>query len=560
MKKYYVLLLVVGCAALGGIAIGSYAAVGAQGPPPTPAPGDFPGEPLPVQKNDYFAGSGACAACHGNLTDEAGTDVSIDAYWRSTMMANASRDPYWQASVRVEVLDSPPELSGVIEDKCATCHTPMARFTVAQGDQQGLLLDDGFLGQNSDLHMLAMDGVSCTLCHQIEADTLSEPASFSGGFVIDPDLPMGERVTYSRFEVRNGLSQMMAGASGFVPVQGMHITESELCASCHTLYTPYLDADGNIAGEFPEQMPYFEWLHSDYAESQSCQSCHMPIAEGAVVTSSVGNAPPRSPFARHNFTGGNVYMQNMFRVYGADLNVTASSQHFSATYDRTLDRLQTLTATVALENATLADGVLTADVVISPQTGHKFPTGFPSRRAWLHVTVTDAAGEVIFESGEYQPNGKVLDDIHDADSTQYEPHYQTIDSPDQVQIYESVMTDTDGNVTNKLLRGSGYIKDNRLLPSGFDKQTAESDFATYGEAFSDADFVGGSDTVRYQVDVSAAEGPFTVEVDVLYLSIGFNWAQKLEGYNTLESGRFLAYYAMLPNIPTVVASTSVTVE
>ena len=54
--------------------------------------------------------------------------------WRSTMMANAARDPYWQASVRREILDH-PKLTAAIEDKCATCHMPMARY-LAHVDRQ----------------------------------------------------------------------------------------------------------------------------------------------------------------------------------------------------------------------------------------------------------------------------------------------------------------------------------------------------------------------------------------------------------------------------------------
>ena len=73
----------------------------------TPPPEPFEGQPLPTDKGAYFAGSGACASCHTNMTDESGADVSIDAFWRATMMANAARDPYWLASVRVETLGAP---------------------------------------------------------------------------------------------------------------------------------------------------------------------------------------------------------------------------------------------------------------------------------------------------------------------------------------------------------------------------------------------------------------------------------------------------------------------
>ncbi|MGD2177296.1 MAG: hypothetical protein PVG71_05675 [Anaerolineae bacterium] len=70
---------------------------------------------MPIKQGTLFAASGTCAVCHTSMVDESGADVSIDAFWRSIMMANASRDPYWRASVREEVLDRPGYLA-VVED------------------------------------------------------------------------------------------------------------------------------------------------------------------------------------------------------------------------------------------------------------------------------------------------------------------------------------------------------------------------------------------------------------------------------------------------------------
>ena len=47
-----------------------------------------------------FTHSDNCLACHNTLLSPDGEDVSIGATWRSTMMANSARDPYWQAGVR----------------------------------------------------------------------------------------------------------------------------------------------------------------------------------------------------------------------------------------------------------------------------------------------------------------------------------------------------------------------------------------------------------------------------------------------------------------------------
>lgn len=517
-------------------------------------PEEFPAPPLPTERGEWFSASGACTNCHSNMQDEMGNDVSIDADWRSTMMANAARDPYWQASVRVETILA-PQIADVIEDKCATCHMPMARTSALFQDADRVILDDGFLSPDNPLHTLAMDGNSCTLCHQIEAEHLGEQPSFSGGFVIYEDYPENARPSYSRFEVAQNFSTVMQSASGFIPLRSQHITESVLCASCHTLWTPYVDDTGEIAGTFPEQMPYFEWLHGGFSAVQPCQGCHMPRARGAVVTSTTGG-DPREPFFQHIFVGGNAYMPQVFMQHGEDMGVTAGYDHFEATRGRVLEQLQTRTAKLSIPEISLEGTQLEAQVRIQVLTGHKFPAGFPSRRTFLHVTVKDGNGDVIFESGAYEDNGRVIGDNHDDDPLRYEPHYTVITDPDQVQIYESVMIDSAGRPTTALLRAAQYIKSNRLLPNGFDKTTAGPDIAVVGAALVDPDFIGGGDRVRYVVDVGEAEGPFTVEAELMYLSIGFNWAEKARGFNTEETDFFLSLYDSVPNTPVTVASAS----
>jgi hypothetical protein len=116
-------------------------------------------------------------------------------------------------------------------------------------------------------------------------------------------------------------------------------------------------------------------------------------------------------------------------------------------------------------------------------------------------------------------------------------------SSEDVQIYESVMQDADGRPTTALLRGVTYIKDNRVLPTGFDKATADSDIAVRGGASDDGDFVGGSDGTRYEVAVDGATGSLTVEVGLWYQPISYRWARNLDDYaHEPESARFLRYY------------------
>jgi hypothetical protein len=436
----------------------------------------------------------------------------------------------------------------------------MAHFAASISDGESDLLDGGFLEDDHPDHAFAIDGVSCTLCHQIEEQGLGEADSFSGGFSVDTERPRGRRLAYGPFPPAQGPAAVMVGSSGYRPAEGAQTGQSELCASCHTLYTPFVDEDGEVAGTFPEQVPYLEWQHSDHRGTSACQDCHMPSAEGAVRLASSGGGPPRTPFAQHRFIGGNVYVLKMLWAFGQELDVTASSEHFEQKIEQTLEQLQRNTANLSVKDASVSGSRLRFDVDIENLTGHKFPTGFPSRRAWLHVVVKDAAGGVVFESGDVNADGSIVGNENDADPTTHEPHYAAISSPDQVQIYEPILEDVSGQVTTALLRAQGYRKDNRLLPSGFDKTTAGADFAVYGAAMNDDDFRAAGDSVGYRIDLSGSSGPFTVTVELLYQSIGYRWAENLRGQEASEISRFIRAYDALDNLPVVVAQSSISVE
>jgi len=201
------------------------------------------------------------------------------------------------------------------------------------------------------------------------------------------------------------------------------------------------------------------------------------------------------------------------------------------------------------------------DVVVTNLAGHKVPSAYPSRRAWIHMTVRDPAGQVVFESGAFQPDGSIIGNDNDVDPSRFEPHYLEISDAGQVQIYEDIMVDYADAVTTGLLWGVEYVKDNRLLPRGFDKATASAYVAVKGEAFGDADFVGGGDTTRYVVGVGSASGPFQVEVELWYQPIGYRWAQTLGEYDTAESAQFMRFFnGVSSNSRALLARAGVTIR
>lgn len=495
-----------------------------------------------------FAPSTECIACHNNLQSVTGEDVSIGANWRGSIMANAAKDPYMLASVRREMLDH-PTLAVEIEDECASCHTPAAKKIAHESGGRGRVFWDA--APEDPLTVVAQDGVSCTVCHQISSERLGRPESFNGNFAVAAPLSNGQRQAFGPFAPDAGRSRIMHSVTGFEQQQGEHIQQSEVCATCHSLTTTAHSADGTPLGSLPEQMPYQEWRHSAFDdEKRSCQSCHMPKTDGPVRVSSV-LGEERASLSRHTFLGGNAFMLRMMNRYREELGIAATSAELDAAARATVRQLEQDTANVAITAARLDGNTLALDVLVQNMTGHKFPTGYPSRRAWLHVVAMDAAGRVVFESGRDSPDSRIAGNRGDETPDGFEPHYAQITSGDQVQIYESVMGTPAGAPTTGLLQATRFLKDNRLLPRGFDKQTATADIQVVGDASSDNDFASSGDRVLYRV---TAAGATRVQVELKYQSIGFRWAQNLAQYNAAEPQRFVKYFNAMASTSTVVVA------
>jgi hypothetical protein len=488
-----------------------------------------------------FQTSDRCLACHNGLTTPAGKDVSIGLNWRSSVMANSSRDPYWQASVRRETIDH-PEAKSAVEDECSVCHMPITRYERKSQGRAGEIFRHLPFDSGKKDNAKAVDGVSCSVCHQISAQKLGTRESFNGGFVIEDSGSEDNHAEYGPFDIERGHQRIMdTSTGGFQPTQASHMRDSALCGSCHTLYTQARGAGGNVIGELPEQMPYLEWLHSDYPERRSCQECHMPaVKEPVPVTSVLGAA--RQGLHQHTFTGGNFLILNLLNRYRDELSVAALPNELTAEAERTIRFLQNESSRVKIDGIGSAGGELQFSVRVQNLTGHKLPTAYPSRRAWLHVMVKDREGRTVFESGALNPDGSIAGNLNDTDPARFSPHYSRITDSSQVEIYESILQGESGGVTTGLLSARGYLKDNRLLPTGFDKRTAEKDIAVIGGAAEDADFRAGEDLVHYAAGLHGAQGPYQIEVELWYQPVGFRWANNLKPYDAAEPRRFVTYY------------------
>jgi hypothetical protein len=513
---------------------------------------------------DRFVTSAVCRNCHSSspsataMRDSEGNSVAPFDLWGATMMGNASRDPLWQAVVSAEIQDAPEALKGDVEAKCMRCHMPMA------SEATGRQVTREVLTSNQPVGSVARDGVACALCHQISAENLNDDSYFDGGFVIGDEM----RIFGPYRNVATGPMQHM---TGYTPVYGAQVTDERFCATCHTLLTNAVDDNGNVSGpDFPEQTPYFEWQNSEFADNPSatCQGCHMGYKDdtGSIFATRIARAPnggdfnviARSPFGQHFFVGGNTFMTTLIKEMRVILNPQATDAAFDAVIERTRRNLQENTADVEISDLSFEDGVVAFDVSLETKIGHKFPTGFPSRRAWLHTRVLDADGNVLWASGEPNEDGRIIAgdgkvlDIEKAQGPN-EPHHEVITRDDEVQIYESIMQDLNGARTIRLIRAGTYSKDNRILPRGWspDHEAAEHTVPA-GGALDDLSFTGGADTTRYEVTVDGE--PARVVVDVLYQAVGTRFAMELFQTDTEEVRAFRSMYNRVSNTPELVAT------
>lgn len=489
-----------------------------------------------------FQTSDRCVACHNGMKTSTGEDYSIGFEWRPSVMANSGRDPYWQGSVRRETIDH-PKMKADIENECSICHMPVLHLTDRDAGRETDVFAHLPFPKKTNAGHPAADGVSCAVCHQIEDKGLGTEATFVGNLPIAMPAKNAIRPEYGPFVIDGGHARIMQSSTGgFMPAQGDHIRNAALCATCHTLFTTPRGPNGEALGRFPEQMPFQEWQHSDYAKTnETCQSCHMPeLAHPAQVTALYGEL--RTGAREHVFVGGNFILQQFLQHHRDELSTASPPAEMAAAIQRTRDFVETRSAKLTIRNINRTGNGLAIEVQVENPTGHKLPTAYPSRRAWLHLSVRDGNGKIIFESGALNPDGSIAGNVNDEDPLRYEPHFREITSPRQVEIYEPILKDSHGQVTTGLLNAVGYIKDNRLLPKGFDKATADPNIAVIGRAADDPDFNDQGSLVRYLVSTGGATGPFHVTAELWYQPIGFRWTHNLGTYQASETQRMVRYY------------------
>lgn len=504
--------------------------------------------------NVLFAASGECQGCHGSDPNEVasitsdGVDINVVDDWRATMMANSSKDPFWRAKVSHESLVAPGILEE-LESSCTDCHAPMGFYNAMHLGMPHYTMED------LKLDSVGLDGVSCGACHQISPDSVG--LTFSGQHI-----KYVEDTIYGQYP--DPFAGPMQSFVGFMPVYSEHIQKSEVCASCHTLITETIGLDGLPNGnEFVEQATYHEWVNSSYNTpgelSVECQGCHMTrVDDDIIIASNLLFLEPRNPFFKHDIVGGNSFMLEMMKEHRDTLDLRASEAQFDSVISSTIALLQTATLDMEIAELDRTSDTLFLDVELTNKAGHKFPSAYPSRIAYVQLVAVSAEGDTLFQSGmldvDYELIGRDIE---------YEQHYDRIVSEDEVQVYELVMADESGAETTVLSQAEVALKDNRLAPFGFsDAHFTYDTVAYYGEVLSDDDFNvdefgvqgTGKDNIAYHVPTDGYEGEIDVHVKVYYQVTPPRWLASMFEYSSEDIDLFQWMYEEADKDPVIVAS------
>ncbi|MCG8450365.1 MAG: cytochrome P460 family protein [Pirellulales bacterium] len=549
--------------------------------------------PAPAQNGQPFVTSNQCMSCHAGLLEPFGPTmffptegraeygapgVHLSPYgeWRWTPMGLAGRDPIFHAQLESEIelmrgdFAKDPEQAQLhidnLVEACLTCHGAMGKHQyrldhgneAAHFDVEDVMrrsTDQDATGENDWRYgSLARDGISCTICHQMQPR--EQPAEDHRHYLeffletsITGNIYVGNaNELHGPFEDKEISPYSMEHALGFKPKHNPYIKSSQMCGTCHVVNLPIVDRplhegeqpDELIAAEqnplfkkyhhHVEQATYLEWLNSEYEnefnpenpQARTCQDCHMsrdyhhdelglhlerlvtriaaiqddtyPDAENLADHKELLVRLRQEGYARHNFRGLNVFLLEMFNQFDDVLGVrkndfmTGSTQDIPHAIDDFMRQARNDVATLAVDARFNNNGQLVAKVDVQNKVGHRFPSGVGFRRAFIEFLVIEkpldetSEERIVWSSGRTNELGVLIDaDGNPLDSEFFKEdsvtnkqacqvHHEVIDSPQKVQIYETLLHSARHRYTTSFIHGSTVVKDNRLLPRGWKEE------------------------------------------------------------------------------------------
>ena len=515
-----------------------------------------------------FLTSSQCMGCHSATNDDMlypfgesnQKPINISPYteWRASMMGLAGRDPIFHAQLESEKTLYPAR-TGFFDNTCYRCHGVMGQRQVELDRNQPFTHSMVFAvagDPDAKYGALARDGVSCVVCHQMSKEGLGTIDVATGKFKLEaPNVMNGP---YDQI-----VTLPMKQATGITPRFADHIKTSALCGSCHTVILPVFDKNGNQVKdksgkpkEFHEQMTYPEWQNSvfqnerepiDRAAVRTCQDCHMPKDyEGTKIRSRIANIEDnnypytdyrlpdkeitlriRDEYSRHTLIGINQFGLMMFQQFPSILGIRTADYMYAQsalgleTSQKSSNYLaKNQTARVSVTSLSRNETSLDATVEVENLAGHGLPSGVAFRRAFITFEALDDQGRVIWASGRTNEVGAIVkgtsnevlptEFFYDPVTRKqvFQPHYQTINAEDQVQIYEEVIADTEGKITTSFVGLDQPLKNNRLLPKGWRADGPFAEFTRpHGDAEKDPDYINakgtsGVDRIIYRIPLN----------------------------------------------------------
>ncbi len=321
---------------------------------------------------------------------------------------------------------------------CQGCHMPQQVMNGQQDLPKGShMFEQGgasLIAAHQKGEPVVEEGTGCVLCHRI---TRLEDAGGNSAFTVN----LKDRESYVFEDAAGGSLQHWLAERQINARPAMHkasyqkdfYRDAALCKSCHNEFAPGTGA--NIVNTWDE------WENSSFAKAEdpakrrTCIDCHMnpePGNGGAPVAGqSTENGTMKARLYRHNFTGAQHQLVGLR----------------SATLEQESLALLRSSATLS---ARIEQGAASPQLVVrvaNTGAGHALPTGVADfRELWLELTVTDASGKLVLQSG--QPvDGAV---------------------PEDARLFRKVFGDAEGKpVGLKFWRYAKLLEDTRIPADGW---------------------------------------------------------------------------------------------
>lgn len=406
---------------------------------------------LELFAENRYPSANTCKVCHPRHYDE----------WSVSQHAYAQLSPIYMA-MQNTINAATSSTNG---DFCIRCH-----------NQVGMNLGESTFISNLERHPTSREGITCVVCHRVNLEygkVSGRIALEEGGLLSTVYGPSGNtelnRVLDNRDQYRVITDPDRAGRKIHTDVGHFtQISTSAFCGTCH---------DVNLFNGFRLEEAFSEYKNSSAAsDGVSCQDCHMGTEQGKPSgyamgpAAVVGDVPTKDRKLTNHFFAGPDYsvihpgifphnaeaaeMATLQEWLEFDYEEGWGTEEFEDTVaddyefperwtaiDDRFDAREIIDRQFKLLDwaeekrlEVLRNGYLLGDIqtlksdsrkgihlqveVTNGTNGHNVPTGFDAERlVWLEVSVTDALGAVIFQSGDLDPNGDVRDShslyVHD---------------------------------------------------------------------------------------------------------------------------------------------------